>query len=211
MSKAMGNLFRLLLIAIMLSPTGFRRGLAAELHSPNNPSSGSVRNDIVVLVNSGSSNYPDFQHYIKPYLDNFGIPYTVLDINSTPVTAAVNEYALIMIGHRQLDTSGVNLQASEQGYIVDAVNAGSGLINFDNDLSADGSSPRYSFIDTIFGFTYHAPATHSGVAFSSLPHYHPIACCYGDDQHRKYEPGRYHTACWGRPFSDVWRPALFGC
>ena len=28
-----------------------------------------------------SAKYLDFQHYVQPYLDNFGVPYTVLDIS----------------------------------------------------------------------------------------------------------------------------------
>jgi hypothetical protein len=39
---------------------------------------GSARADAVVIVNSASPSYPDFQHLIQPYLDHFGIPYTVL-------------------------------------------------------------------------------------------------------------------------------------
>src|SRR5579863_6088783 len=36
----------------------------------------------VVLVNSHSGRYSDFGHFIQPYLGNFGVPYTVLDISS---------------------------------------------------------------------------------------------------------------------------------
>ena len=50
-----------------------------------------VRADALVLVNSSSADYLDFQHYIQPYLDNFGIPYTLLDIATTPVTAGIAE------------------------------------------------------------------------------------------------------------------------
>ena len=34
----------------------------------------------VVLVNSQSAKYLDFQQFIQPYLDTFGFPYTVLDL-----------------------------------------------------------------------------------------------------------------------------------
>ena len=45
-----------------------------------------IRADAVVLVNSVSGHYTDFQYYIQPYLDNFGIPYAVHDIAVDPVT-----------------------------------------------------------------------------------------------------------------------------
>ena len=38
---------------------------------------GPVRTDALVLVNSTSAGYPDFAHFVQPYLDNFGVPYTV--------------------------------------------------------------------------------------------------------------------------------------
>ena len=36
----------------------------------------------IVLVNQHSPRYSDFQAYIQPYLDHFGVPYFVLDISS---------------------------------------------------------------------------------------------------------------------------------
>ena len=46
----------------------------------------SHRAEALVLVNSESASHADFRRYIQPYLDNFGVPYTVLDI----VTESVN-------------------------------------------------------------------------------------------------------------------------
>ena len=57
----------------------------------------------LVLVNSSSPDYLNFQHYIQPYLDHFGVPYATLDIASSPVPSDIGDYALIIIGHRQLD------------------------------------------------------------------------------------------------------------
>jgi hypothetical protein len=129
--------------------------------------------DAVVLVNSASSSYyPDFQHYIQPYLDNFGIPYAIIDISTTAFTAAVKEYAVIIVGHRQLDPAGAYLDSSEQAYISAAVNEGTGLVNFDNDLSIGGTTPRYSFVQDVFGFGYGGATSGSGVAFpSGTSHY----------------------------------------
>ena len=113
----------------------------------------------VVLVNSNSVAYGDFSHFIQPYLDHFGVPYTVLDIATTSVDSDVADFAVIIIGHRQIDVgntcaSAPCLSSAEQANLTAAVNAGAGLINFDNDLSADGSTARYQFIQDIFNFGY---------------------------------------------------------
>ncbi len=120
----------------------------------------------LVLVNSTSADYADFTHYIQPYLDHFGVPYTVLDISTAPVPSTLN-YAAIVIGHRSLDTAGALLDTTEQGYITAAVNGGVGLVNFDNNLSADGSTGRYAFINDVFTFGYNGVVSGSGVTFGN--------------------------------------------
>jgi len=70
--------------------------------------------DAVVVVNSSSPKYLDFQHFVQPYLDNFGVPYTVLDIASNSIGTNIGNYALIIIGHKQLDTNQVYLTSAVQ-------------------------------------------------------------------------------------------------
>ncbi len=65
-----------------------------------------VRADALVLVNRTSSGYEDFTTFIKPYLDQFGVPYTVLDVATDPIPVRVGEYAVVVIGHRHLDSRG---------------------------------------------------------------------------------------------------------
>jgi hypothetical protein len=126
------------------------------------------RQNALVLVNSQSADYvTGFQHLIQPYLDHFGIPYTVLDISTTEITENINEYALLIIGHRNLDSGTSHyINSSEDGYISGAVNTGTGLVNFDNDLSADHSTGRYPFINTIFTFGYNTETSGSNVTFA---------------------------------------------
>ena len=107
----------------------------------------------VVLVNSQSARYVDFQHFIQPYLDNFGFPYTVLDITTNAPGPSISNCAVIIIGHSQLDTNHTFLSAAVQTNITLAVSTGTGLVNFDNDLYS-GSAPRYQFVQNIFGFSY---------------------------------------------------------
>ena len=127
--------------------------------------SGTSRADAVVLVNSASPGYADFQHFIQPYLDNFGVPYTLLDIATTPVSAGIADYAVIIVGHRQLDVAGSYLDGTENSNIAAAVNAGAGLVNFDNDLSANGSTPNYQYVANVFGFGYMTPPVLASVSF----------------------------------------------
>jgi len=120
------------------------------------------RAETVVLVNSASINYTDFTYYIQPYLDHFGVPYRVLDIAAEAVPPSVGEYALIVIGHRNLDPAHLYLDATEQSYISAAVFAGTGLVNFDNVLT-QGGSPLYTFVQNIFRFGYTTSTPHNRV------------------------------------------------
>jgi hypothetical protein len=120
--------------------------------------------DALVLVNSRSAAFADFQHFIQPYLDNFGVPYTVQDISANPPDTNLSRYALLIIGHRQLDTATAFLDATAQSAIWTAVSNGTGLVNFDNDL-ASGSAPRYAFIQHIFNFGYVPGGSAAAISF----------------------------------------------
>jgi hypothetical protein len=113
-----------------------------------------VRADAVVLVNSTSGGYSNFDQYIKPYLDNFGVPYTVQDISTNRDTTSISNYAVIIIGHTNLNTTGAYLNAEAQRYLTDAVSNGTGLVSFDAALFANDGTPRYDFSQSIFGFTF---------------------------------------------------------
>ena len=128
--------------------------------------------DAVVLVNSSSSNYADFQRFIQPYLDHLGVPYTVLNIATTQVSSEIGNHALIIIGHRLLDPTGSTLDSVEQAKITLAVQEGTGLVNFDNRLTLVGSSPRYLFVQSIFNFIYGNTTLGKSVNFpSGTTHY----------------------------------------
>ncbi len=120
--------------------------------------------DAIVLVNSTSAKYSDFQHWIQPYLDNFGVPYAVRDLSTNASTASLTNYALIIIGHKQLDTNHAYLDASAQTSIAAAVSNGVGLVNFDNDLAV-GTTARYQFVQDIFGFSYTTGGSGTSVVF----------------------------------------------
>ena len=128
--------------------------------------------DAVVLVNSASGKYLDFQHYLQPYLDNFGVPYTIQDIATAGLGTNLGRYALIVIGHGELDTNGTYLGSAAQNSISLAVSNGTGLVSFDGALAAAGATPRYSLVQTIFGFGYGAAAVGTTV---TLPATEPLS------------------------------------
>ncbi len=87
-----------------------------------------LSNTALVIVNSSSSYYSDYTLYIKPYLDNFGIPYDVCDV-STSSLPSLNNYAVLIFGHRNVFSSGYPIS------LIDAaVSNGVGLYSFDPHL-----------------------------------------------------------------------------
>ena len=130
------------------------------------PAGADQRADAVLIVNSQSGAYEDVERYIRPYLVHFGVPFTVLDVSSSPVGPEIGDYSLILIGHRELDPDHLYLDSEEQSHVAAAVANGSGLVNFDNDLSPDGSTPRYPFVQDIFGFGYVPRRSDQNVVFT---------------------------------------------
>ena len=88
---------------------------------------------------------------------------------------SISNYAVIIIGHSQLDTNHTYLNAAVQANLSLAVSNGTGLVSFDNDLYS-GSTPRYQFVQDIFGFSYGSGASGTSVTLpptepSSQMHY----------------------------------------
>ena len=158
------SLDELLVLARMSPVASFRfsvglvvllMGLAQSAASVTAPRSA----DTVVLVNSASGRYLEFRNYIQPYLDHFGIPYSVLDVRTNEIGTNIADSALIVIGHAQLDTNHVYFSPTEQSNVVDAVVAGTGLVNFDSVLSGSGVVTNYQYVQDIFGFSYPGGST----------------------------------------------------
>src|SRR4051794_5243615 len=144
-----------------------------------------IRVDAAVLVNSSSPYYLDFQHYLQPYLENFGVPYTIFDIAKNGISTNLGAYALIIIGHKQFDTNFAYLTSSQQTIISQAISNGAGLVNFDSDLSGPGGVGRYQFVQDIFAFTYGGQTNSATVTFPpTLPgsQMHYIASLHATNQ-----------------------------
>lgn len=125
--------------------------------------------EAIVLVNSASPSFSDFDRFIRPYLDTFGVPRTTLDIANAAVDGGIADYALIIVGHQHLDPSGTLLDAAEQAAIASAVREGTGLVNFDGDLWANGT-PRYAFVQDVFNLTPAPPGTTTSVSVPPAAH-----------------------------------------
>lgn len=131
-----------------------------------------VRSNAVVLVNSQSPSYIEFQALLQPYLKQFGVPYDTIDISNTTVGTSIANYQLIIVGHSSLDAGSTTyLNSTERSNISSAVNSGSGFFSIDSNL-ANGTSSRYSFMDSIFGLSYNGTyTTSSSITVPSSSHY----------------------------------------
>ena len=85
-------------------------------------------NKALVVVNSSSVNYPDYVNYINPYLDNFGIPYDLVDVSNTGLPS-FTDYAIIIFGHKNVYTTGYPLTQLET-----SISGGVSLYSFDPHL-----------------------------------------------------------------------------
>jgi hypothetical protein len=133
--------------------------------------------DTLVLVNSCSPAYPQGEAYVLPYLDHFGIPYTLWDIHRAPLPTSACDFALVVIAHPQMDPTGHQLSRTR---LLEAVKAGTGLVTFDwmglepqpeiNKLADTGSSAN-SWFEQTAGYQIIISMTKSGVRFTQP---HPI-------------------------------------
>jgi hypothetical protein len=92
------------------------------------PDTAAKSNKALVLVNSGSAYYVHFLNYIRPYLDNFGIAYQIIDVTLGNVPS-FNNYGLVIFGHNRVFESGYPVTELEI-----ALTAGIGLYSFDSHL-----------------------------------------------------------------------------
>lgn len=89
-------------------------------------------NKAYVIINRESSYFSDYTVYIKPYLDNFGIPYDEYD-QATPATMTeLTNYAIIIFGHRNVYDGEITEYPLD--LLADAVSSGVGLYSFDPHL-----------------------------------------------------------------------------
>ncbi|HPY66820.1 MAG TPA: DUF4082 domain-containing protein [Bacteroidales bacterium] len=124
-------------------------------------------NKAYVIVNRQSSYFSDYTLYIKPYLDNFGIPYDEYD-QATPATMTeLTNYAIIIFGHRNVYDGVITEYPLD--LLENAVSIGVGLYSLDPHLFdyqsdftvAETSQPvSSSTIDIITSPVHYITETH---------------------------------------------------
>ena len=92
----------------------------------------SVTNKALVMVNDASVHYNDFIYYIKPYLDNFGIPYDIFNSSSPADHPVFTDYALLIFAHKNV-YDGITVEYPVADIIL-ALQSGVGLYSFDPNL-----------------------------------------------------------------------------
>ena len=89
----------------------------------------------LVLINSASPGYMEGYTNTLPYLEHFGVPYNLLDLNHTPLPANLGDNALILVAHRQIDPYHTCLGPTSLQRFWRAIELGTGLVSFDPRLS----------------------------------------------------------------------------
>ncbi|MBK7479372.1 MAG: DUF4082 domain-containing protein [Bacteroidales bacterium] len=119
----------------------------------------------LVMFNSGSTlYYTGYVNFIKPYLDWFGIPYDTYDVNSAEPLPDLSDYALLILGHREVYTNSYPLTQLET-----AISGGTGLYSFDPHLfdfpsafcEHVGSHPGFSSSEIRFNTTHYITEAHT--------------------------------------------------
>ena len=83
--------------------------------------------EALVLVNSESVSFADFVMFIKPYLDHFDIPYKINDISKGIKLSVIGEYALLIIGHKDIDNNNRYLKPAVTKKMVSCIKGGAGI------------------------------------------------------------------------------------
>ncbi len=151
--------------------------IGATVRAPSAQSSSTANLTVAVLVDSrNSSGYNtsptapgEFQRYPQLLLDHLQVPYEVIDVSQT-APPDLSARQLVVVGHR-----GVGLSSNWQNAIVQAVNAGTGFVNFDWDPAIGAAA----HMQAIFGATGSAPGPlatsisvpQAVIAGGSSPHY----------------------------------------
>ncbi|MDB6086160.1 MAG: hypothetical protein JWN43_4041, partial [Gammaproteobacteria bacterium] len=110
-----------------------------------------------VLINSSNATYyntdpkspGEFQRYPERYLEHLQLPYRIIDVSQT-APPDLTTVQLIVAGHRSL-----NLSAQWQTAITNAVAAGVGFVDLDNDIDIG----QQAHMQAIFGATGSAPGS----------------------------------------------------
>jgi len=115
---------------------------------------------VLIIVNSASESFDDFDKYILPYIKVFGIPYIIHD--RAHGTLSDCNYQLIILGHNHLELSNdSSWTVSEKELLLKSLKKGTGIVSFD----------AYSNILDDFFVLSDSIVNTSKIVISSEPHY----------------------------------------
>ena len=84
--------------------------------------------NVLILLNSSSPGYCQGKTYIISYLEHFGVPYSTIDLSREKLQPSLQQYALLIIAHKQIDEG---IDANTLAPVLKAVASGVGLVSFD--------------------------------------------------------------------------------
>ncbi len=90
--------------------------------------------DVLVLLNTNSPQVSKAKEKLLPYLDHFGVPYSVVDLGRQNLPASVVYYALVIVSHSRLAAGDSRLKDKLDELLTAGVKAGTGLVSFDPDV-----------------------------------------------------------------------------
>ena len=89
-----------------------------------------ISSDVVVLLNSNSSHVKSGTQKLLPYLDHFGITYTIADLADGLPSNSGNP-ALVIVSHPGIDGNDKTLAGKLEQYLGKHLETGTGIVSFD--------------------------------------------------------------------------------
>jgi len=113
--------------------------------------------------NSSSTSPGEYQRYVERYLEHLQVPYRVIDTATQEPPTNLGSEQLIVAAHK-----GLNLSVAWQQAILQAVQGGTGFVNFDSDTSI-GTDLHIQGIFGATGSTAGTAATQIAIPASVMP------------------------------------------
>ena len=113
---------------------------------PDNPQ---TARQVLIILNSGSSEYIKGKHYLMPYMSHFGIPYDTIDLAKADLPDNTENYSVIILGHASLTNSDKHLERILFKRLSKSVKEGTGLVSFDPAVFSEGQSAKPFYADTL--------------------------------------------------------------
>ena len=87
--------------------------------------------DVIVLLNSNSSEVSKGVEKMIPYLDHFGVSFTAVDLAGAAVPSNPEESVLVIVSHPQLTGNDLALEKKLNKFLDKCISSGTGILSFD--------------------------------------------------------------------------------